>query len=412
MKLIGKKQAEKASFIHQSFLDNHPSNSRFAESYRTLRTNIQFSFMENTFRSLLVTSAAQEEGKTSTVNNLGLTMARAGKSVLMIDADLRKPMLSRRAVSNESPGLTGLISEIFSTDIKKGFLNRIGPGDLFRLIALQNKTGLLELSNDHEKAEMYFLKGELVDLNWPTRPEEKKLANTLVKNKLLSSENVKAALARQKDTGQKLGFILINMGLLKKDDLKGFLTLHMLEGLRFALLFNDGKFGFKNLPESEFERPSFDPVDFKQLFKQIIIGEEKYPFLQGLINSSVLDTGQENLKILPSGNIPPNPSELLGSRRMSFLLSNLSKRFDRILIDTPPVLPATDALLLAPQVDGVIMVTKAGHMNREMIGSAVDQLKNTDANILGVVLNQVDVQREGYYKYYNKYYSEYYGKTE
>ncbi|MBW2175277.1 MAG: hypothetical protein JRF64_11970 [Deltaproteobacteria bacterium] len=91
-----------AQTLTDLFLNHYPASSRFAESYRTLRTNIHFSFMEKAFRSLLVTSAGAQEGKTSTVANLAYTMAQAGKTVLMIDADLRKPMLSNLLPSKNS----------------------------------------------------------------------------------------------------------------------------------------------------------------------------------------------------------------------------------------------------------------------------------------------------------------------
>ncbi|MBW2646379.1 MAG: hypothetical protein JRE23_09420 [Deltaproteobacteria bacterium] len=94
---------------------------------------------------------------------------------------------------------------------------------------------------------------------------------------------------------------------------------------------------------------------------------------------------------------------------MYFLLSNLKKRFNTLIIDSPPILPASDALLLGPQADGVILVVKSGVMNREMVKKAVEQLRVSHANLLGVVLNAVDTKREGYYKYYHKYYSQYYG---
>ena len=393
------------------FLDNYPANSRFAEAYRTLRTNIHFSFIEKDFQSLLVTSAGEKEGKTSTVANLAYTMAQTGKSVLMIDADMRKPSLSRLIPSNESPGLTGLLSDIFDTDIQSGSLNQYGIHDLFRLLSLTKKTGLLHLSEGTEKIDIFFSQGEIVDLNWPTRPDEKKLSTTLIQNNLLTEEQISRAFIQQKDTGQKLGFILISMGMLNKDDLTGFLTIHMMEGLRTALQFKTGDFSFKKFPESDFEEASFDPVDFHKIYKQVVIGEEVLPYLQKKINSAIVKTSTDNLFLLPSGNLPPNPSELLSSERMSFLISNLKKRFDVLIIDSPPILPASDAILLAPHTDGVVLVVKSGLVNRELVERVVEQLQTTQANLLGIVLNQVDMKKEGYYKYYHKYYSEYYGES-
>ena len=123
-------------------------------------------------------------------------------------------------------------------------------------------------------------------------------------------------------------------------------------------------------------------------------------------------TDTENLFILPSGPRPPKPAELLDSNRMSFLLSYLSRRFDRMIIDSSPILPASDAVIMAPQTDGVLLMVKSGQVNRELIKKAVDQIRLAQANLVGVVLNQVDVKREGYYKYYHKYYSQYYGEED
>lgn len=391
------------------FLNNYPTNSRFAESYRTLRTNIQFSFMEKAFRSLLVTSAGAQEGKTSTVANLSYTMAQAGKTVLMVDADLRKPMLSDLVSSKDSMGLTGLLSDAFSTDVRSGSLIEFGVSDLFLLIAFQQKTGLLRLTEGKQEIHVYFLQGELSDLNWRTRPKEQRLLTLLMKNKLLTVDQARQAISRKKDTGQKTGFILINMGFSKEEDLAGLITLHMMEGLRTALQFRFGRFSFAELPESYFEGPSFDPADLPKLYKQVIIGEEELPYLQKKINAAITRTNVENLFVLPSGSRPPNPAELLESNRMSFLLYYVKRRFDRIILDSPPILPASDALLLAPRTDGVVLMVKAGHVNRTLIQKALEQLRVSQANVIGVVLNEVDTQKDGYYKYYHKYYSKYYG---
>ena len=117
MKSKKRHSTQRSEVLAELSLNNFPTNSRFAESYRTLRTNIYFSFMDKEFRSLLVTSAGEEEGKTTTVANLSYTMAQAGKTVLMMDADLRKPMLSRLLPPRDSRGLTWLLSDAFGTDV-------------------------------------------------------------------------------------------------------------------------------------------------------------------------------------------------------------------------------------------------------------------------------------------------------
>jgi len=251
-----------------------------------------------------------------------------------------------------------------------------------------------------------------MDLNWHTRPDERKLANVLVNNELLTADQAKRALSRQKDTGQKLAFILINMGLLNQEKLIGPLTIQMMEGLRTALQLKTGQFAFKAHSDSDFDRASFDPVDFRKLHQQLIVGEEELPYLQTQISAAILRLDPDNIFLLPAGSLPPNPSELLGSVRMSFLLSFLKKKFDMLVIDTPPILPASDALLLAPQTDGVIIMIRPGLMNRKLVQKAVEQIQLTQANLLGVVLNQVDTKRDGYYKYYYKHYSKYYGEEE
>jgi capsular exopolysaccharide synthesis family protein len=142
----------------------------------------------------------------------------------------------------------------------------------------------------------------------------------------------------------------------------------------------------------------------------VIIGGEELPYLQKEINAAILNTVSTKLFLLPSGRLPPSPPEILDTERTSFLISNLKKRFDVIIIDTPPMLPASDALILAPHADGVLLLVKADMVNREMIKKVVAQLRLTQANLLGIVLNDVDTKREGYYKYYHKYYSKYYGE--
>ena len=81
-----------------------------------------------------------------------------------------------------------------------------------------------------------------------------------------------------------------------------------------------------------------------------------------------------------------------------------------LIIDSSPVMAASDALILAAQMDGVLLINRSGMINRKMVLKTVEQVKNAQAQIMGVVLNRVDIKKEGYYKYYHKYYSKYYGK--
>lgn len=407
-KRSGKQSAE---LPYELLLNNFSTNSRFAEAYRALRTNIDFSFLEKDVRSILITSAGAAEGKTLTVANLSYTISKRGKSVLMIDADLRKPMLSRFFVSNESSGLTGLLSEAFNEPIQNSgrIGEKFGISDLFRLLSFQKKTGVLHLSDGKEEIKLFFLQGELVDLNWLKRPDEKKLAAILVANGQITEAQAQKAIDKQKGAGQKLGFILINMGLLTEKELIGPLTIHMMEGIRTALQFKSGKFSFQGLSPSDFDRSSFDPVDIHALYSQVILGEEKLPFLEQKVESAIMETGEDNLFLLPCGGIPPAPSELLASARMSFLIAFLKKKFDMLVIDSSPVMPASDPLILSAHTDGVLLISRSGMMNRKMVVKTVEQLHSAQANIMGIVLNRVDIKKEGYYKYYHKYYSKYYG---
>ncbi len=114
---------------------------------------------------------------------------------------------------------------------------------------------------------------------------------------------------------------------------------------------------------------------------------------------------QPNLWVVPSGPTPPNPAELVGSDRMAELLKELSERFEHVIIDSPPVLVVTDGTILAGLVDGVVLVAESGRTHRAGLMRTRAILENAGARILGVVLNKLDMQREGYYGYGYGYYS-------
>jgi len=115
-----------------------------------------------------------------------------------------------------------------------------------------------------------------------------------------------------------------------------------------------------------------------------------------------------NLSLLPCGPIPPNPAELIISDRMKDMLRELSERYDHIIIDSPPLINVTDPVILSTMVDGVILVVHGGKSTRDLVRRARQELTTVGAKIFGVVLNNVDLRREGYDNYYYyRYYSGY-----
>ena len=203
-----------------------------AEAYRTLRTNLYFSSLDRALETLVVTSAAPGDGKSTTLANLAVTMAQGEKRTILVDADLRRPAQHR-------------------------------------LFGLGNTRGLTTMAVD----------------------------------------------------------------------------------------------------ESAMAEPP------------------------------LLPTGVENLWLLPSGPLPPNPAEILGSRRMEEIIAALKARADIVLFDAPPVIAVTDAAVLGTKVDGVLLVVRAGKTRREHAAQAKELLEKAQVRIVGAVLSDAPLDRAmgGYY---------------
>jgi len=217
---------------NRSLISMTAPKSPIAEQFRTIRTNIQFSSVDQELQTMIVTSSGPAEGKSTTTANMAVVFAQQGKRVLLIDADLRKPT----------------VHYTFRTE------NHIG------------------------------------------------LSNVLTR--------------------------------------------------------------------------------------------------QASLEEAVTVTAQDKLWVLPSGPIPPNPSELLGSKGMQTLLEQAKDEYDVIILDTPPVLAVTDAQVLANLADGVVLVVSSGKTETDAAKKAKELLESAKAKILGVVLNNKKVEDSQYYYYY------------
>ena len=113
------------------------------------------------------------------------------------------------------------------------------------------------------------------------------------------------------------------------------------------------------------------------------------------LNEAIQVHTPSGLHVLTAGQLPPNPAELLQSKAMTELVSRLRTMFDIVVIDTPPLLPVTDAAVLASQTDGAVVVVRFGKTTKEQLGGAVDRLRAVDSAPLGVILNMVPTGRSG-----------------
>jgi capsular exopolysaccharide synthesis family protein len=131
---------------------------------------------------------------------------------------------------------------------------------------------------------------------------------------------------------------------------------------------------------------------------ELVLGHEEH-------EAVTRETSIRGLYVIPSGNLPPNPSELLGGDRMRKALASLSEAFDLIIIDTPPLLAASDGAILATLSDGVVVVLRAGSTESEAAQQAMQQLSSVGARVVGAVLNDPDAKVPMYSGYYHYEYA-------
>jgi capsular exopolysaccharide synthesis family protein len=124
------------------------------------------------------------------------------------------------------------------------------------------------------------------------------------------------------------------------------------------------------------------------------------------VNDLLQPWGDDAMYVLTSGQIPPNPSELLGSDEMKALLSRLEDVFDTVVIDAPPLLPVTDAAVLSRHVGGVVLVIGVQKLKRQELMKSLDALKLVGVSVLGLVLNRIPAKGPDAYSY------SYYGGVE
>jgi len=148
-----------------------------------------------------------------------------------------------------------------------------------------------------------------------------------------------------------------------------------------------------------------------------IMGVTHYLTGKATLDEAIQSTDVENLDVMYAGAFPPDPTQLLASHNFKEMIAELRKRYDYVLIDTPPLGSVIDCALIAPTVDGVALVIAANEISYHLAQDVKAQLEKTGCHILGVILNKVDMSKNSYYnKYYyggryGRYYRSYYRRS-
>ena len=152
--------------------------------------------------------------------------------------------------------------------------------------------------------------------------------------------------------------------------------------------------------------------DLRRPVLHTVFNIEKTPGLTEHLVDSIKDPNEiivrsevKNLSIIPSGTSPPNPSELLGSKHMISLLSQMEDQYDIVLLDSPPLIAVTDASLISREIDGMVLVIHSGKTDKHGLDRTISAISNINVPLIGVVLNSVTSKNSygSYYYYYQNY---------
>jgi Mrp family chromosome partitioning ATPase len=388
-------------------------NIHFSEAFNSLVTNLRFTELNPSNGVYLIAGSVPQEGKSTICFNLGLTLAQMGIKTLLVDTDLRMPVLKRITGIEGKQGLTDILIDTFNTEVKNGTLDELVVNDIHKLLEVQEKSGVLHYKNDVYRFEVLFRKGKIIDVDWVNRPVEKRLGTLLVQSEKITKQQAQIALAKHQSASARLGQVLLQLGFLSVEELAGPLKLHFQENIRELHKCHCAEFHFEEDDElaSTPSEPRVSALE-EALGKIDTSSRKNAPFLINKIHQHLFQTGEKNLWVLPSGKSPSDPTRLLASSRIKVLMSLIRDEFDFILLDSPPLNSFSDAAVLGSTLcDGIILVIRAGKTRHAEIRRGMEQLKAVKTPVVGAVLNMIDFKKDPYYDRYYYKYDRYYPKS-
>jgi Mrp family chromosome partitioning ATPase len=362
-------------------------------------------------RTLMITSSGPGEGKSTIAATLARTLAQSGRmSVALVDADTFRPRIHELFQIENRRGLGELLHDVYHVDLSRENPDQFGVGDWIELVRAQSRTGKLQISEGSEDFSIVFNKGRVSSLFDHQGHERNFLGEMLVARGRISDEQRTSALRVQEEGSHPLGKVLEGLGYLEIGEVDAVLRTQLKERLHKILTMRQPRFQYSEMVEAYLPAAAGSPADNPEgagvdRFVAGTAGDHlKQPYLSSQVPGYLKDTGMENLKVLTCGERAYDLYDAHFASPFAMILDRLAKRFDVVLVDSPPVAFDSATASLARAVDGVLLVVKANELNVAVIQQAKEHLVRSGANILGVVLNQVDLFKDEALPYYHSVY--------
>lgn len=352
-------------------------------------------------RSVLVTSSAAGEGKSTVTAVLARALARSGReSVVAVDADPYRPSLQRLFGLPPSRGLGDLIGDVYLADLGEERDGQFGIGDWFETLRAQGRNGDLALSEDGRTCTVRFIHGTAISVRVEQPAARDLLGQRLMDAGHLTAEQCDMVAGLQRGTGRMFGDLAEALGCASREAVTH--ALHEQTAERLGLLV-----GFTH-PECRFiemAEPYLPAAGGRAIVEpptdgigSLVTGRLRHylrdPFLSNQLSAYLSDTPARNLKVLTHGLRTRDLLQPAHLTPLKLLVGRLARTADFVLVDAPPVALTTPTVALAAAVDGVILVVRAGTASRSGARRAIEELQRGGARVLGAVLNGVAVDRD------------------
>ncbi len=360
-----------------------------------LQNNLAFRPRGGRGEIYLVESAVMGEGKTTVASHLAAGLSKVGLSTLLVDCDFERPALHRLLGVENQSGLCDAMSHVYSQDIRSGSLETFSVDDLFFFMALQKRSGRLHVTNGSDTITASFRKGNLLHIESDATPPANRLGSILLRGGFITESRLQEALDTNQRTGLPIGYILVNLGYLSQNQLKGPLRLQAEEHLHKLYSWKRGRFSFEDAAVEPFgTHRIFVGEDYTDILNDLSRLSE-HRFLHDTLFAHIQSAGEGPVYVLPAGTGHRNLNGASNPILLARILDHLKRHFDAVLLDGPPILDSAGGVFLSSLADGIILVVRSGQVSFKTVNEALSRLGEARTKVLGAVLNQVkpDVYR-------------------